>query len=170
MPISSKSYPPLALLDETQTYISERDQGSAPFLQKSLERTARESQFLEVYWTALLPHGHAFPPQAARYSTTSWTSAIQDLYHQDSLVRLVLLANALTLTAQRTEHPSLVVQGRRLYGMSLQAIARSLQDKKRPNWGRMLGASGLLASYEVAFTHVFPLALLFASRSDLSQY
>ncbi|KAJ9607131.1 hypothetical protein H2200_008203 [Cladophialophora chaetospira] len=129
---------------------SVQDQISAPMLlEKSLERTAREVKYLEVYWTSLLPHGQAFPPQAARYSTTRWTSAIQDLYHKDPLVRVVLLANALTRTAQRIEDPSLMVQGRRLYGLSLQAVARSLLDKKRQDSGRILAASGLLTSYEL---------------------
>jgi hypothetical protein len=164
---SSSFRPPFALLDVTQTHVPAPYQLSAPVLEKSLERTACESKYLEVYWTSLLPHGQAFPPQAAHYSTTSWTSAIQDLYHEDSLVRVILLANALTLTAQRTEHPSLIMQGRRLYGLSLQGMARSLLDKRQKNWGKILAACGLLTSYEVTLTCVFPMASWFDWRSDL---
>lgn len=135
---SSSSFPPsFASLDLSRIHVSVQDQLSDPVLEKSLERTACESKYLEVYWTSLLPHGQAFPPQAARYSTTSWTSAIQDLYHEDPLVRVVLLANALTLTAQRTEPPALIVQGRLLYGLSL-------QDKKRRNCGRILAGGQTL--------------------------
>lgn len=149
--------PPLALLDTTRAHVSAQNQPSAPVLRRSLERTACESKYLELYWTSLLPHGQTFPPQAALYSTTSWTSAIQDLYHVDPLVRVVLLANALTLAAQRTESPSLIVQGSRLYSLSLQAMSRSLLDKKRRNWGRMLASCGLLASFEVIFACSFPM-------------
>lgn len=157
-------------LDATPTHVSLQDRVSSPVLERSLERTACESRCLEAYWTCLLPHGQAFPSQAACYSTTKWTSAIQDLYHQDSLVRVVLLANALTLTAQRTKIPSLMVQGRRLYGLSLQMIARSLRDKNQRDWARILASSGLLAGYEVAFPCLRPLSLWFHSRSDLSPH
>lgn len=161
---SSSSPQPFALLGITQTHVPAQYHLSTPVLEKSLERTACESKYLELYWTSLLPHGQAFPPQAARYSTTSWTRAIQDLYNDDSLVRVVLLANALTLTAQRTESPSLIVKGRHFYGLSLQAMSRSLLDKKQLNWGRILAACGLLASYEVAFT--CPMVPCFDSTSD----
>lgn len=133
-----------------QTCGSAQHQTQTTVLVKSLERTARESQYLEVYWTSLLPHGQAFPPQAARYSTTSWTGAIQDLYHKDPLVRIVLLANALTLTAQQIKHPPLMVQGGRLYSMALRLIAQSLLDTQRHNVSGVLAASGLLASYEAS--------------------
>ena len=153
----------LAWVDESQTCGSAHHQLLAPIWEKSLERTARECQYLEVYWTSLLPHGQAFPPQAARYSTTSWTSAIQDLYYKDPLVRVVLLANALTLTAQHTNHLSLMMHGGRLYNLSLRLIARSLLDKRRQNTGGTLAASGLLASYEVG-----SVAFCFCTLPDLT--
>ena len=137
-------------MNESQPRGSEHHQLLAPIWEKSLERTARECQYVEVYWTSLLPHGQAFPTQAAHYSTTSWTSAVQDLYHKDPLVRIVLLANALTLTAQLSKQPLLMVQGWRLYSMSLRLIARSLLDKRRQNTCGVLAASGLLASYEAS--------------------
>lgn len=133
----------------SQLRVSAEDQLPNPVLRRSLEHSALEAKYLGFFWTSLLPYGQAFPSQAAQYSTTSWTSAVQDLYHKDPLVRLVLLANALTATAQRIKQQSLILQGRRLYGLSLQQVARSLADKKRQDWGKILAASGLLASYEV---------------------
>lgn len=118
-------------------------------LQRSLERTALESNYLNIYWTSLLPHGHAFPPQAGHYSTTRWTDATQDLYHEDPLVRNALLANALSRVAQKTGDLSLMAQGWRLYGISLQTLAHLLRDRNMQDWGRTLAVSGLLASYEV---------------------
>lgn len=149
--------------------ISARDYCSAPLwsesiqvpaLQRTFERTALESKYLEIYWTSLLPHGHAFPPQAGHYSTTRWTGATQDLYHKDPFVHNALLANALSLTAQKTKDPSLMAQGWRLYGVSLQALARSLRAKNTQDWGRTLAASGLLASYEVGIAHTVLHALV----------
>lgn len=71
-------------------------------------------------------------------------------------MRATLLANALTLTGQRSGEPGLRQYGCRLYGSSLQAVARSLVDKKRRDWGGILAAFALLAAYEVNFTSLFP--------------
>lgn len=135
-------------------------------LQRTLERTALESKYLEIFWTSLLPHGHAFPAQAGHYSTTRWTGATQDLYQEDSLVRNTLLANALSRVAQKNEDPSLMAQGWRLYGISLQTLAHLLRDRKIRDWGRTLAVSGLLASYEVGHPCLI-LKVLFDSSADL---
>lgn len=165
-----------ASLEGSPTHTSARDNLPArfrtrspqpPLLKRSLESTALESKYLEIYWTSLLPHGQAFPPQAGRYSTTRWTDAIQDLYHEDPLVRTALLANAVSLMAQTTENPSLMAQGWRLYGFSLQATARSLTGGKLQGWGRALALSGLLASYEVVTACTSPKMVWFDLSTDL---
>ncbi|KAK5064776.1 hypothetical protein LTR84_000610 [Exophiala bonariae] len=53
------------------------------------------------------------------------------------------------MAAQHSEDTSRMVQGRRLYGLSLRAMERSLLNKKQQNWSKILVASGLLASYEL---------------------
>lgn len=118
-------------------------------LHPSLERAAHESKSLELFWNCLLPHGKTFPAQAALFSTTSWTGAVHNLSCRNTLVRVALLANAFGLAGQLSGQPSLTVQGWRLYGWSLQAVARTLLDRGKSDWGETLAASGLLASYEV---------------------
>ncbi|KAI1322411.1 hypothetical protein F5Y16DRAFT_404513 [Xylariaceae sp. FL0255] len=144
----STSFAPVNAV-QTYAYVSAQGQISSPVLHTSLERTAHETKCLEVYWTSLLPYGQAFPPQAASYSTTGWTGAIQELYQRNPLVRTVLLASGLTLTAQRTGCQSLMAQGRRLYGSSLQMMAYFLEHKKLRHWDSILAASGALAGYEL---------------------
>lgn len=136
---------------KAQSRVPELSHVTPSFAQKSFDRTARECKCLEVYWTSLLPHGQMFPSEAARYSTTSWTKAVQDIYRQDPLVRVVLLSNAFTLAAEHAQHEriSLDVQARRLYGLALQMMTQSLLHQKRQDFARLLAAAGLLASYEV---------------------
>ncbi|EXJ69487.1 uncharacterized protein A1O5_07523 [Cladophialophora psammophila CBS 110553] len=121
-------------------------------LERSLGRTALEIKYLDFYWTTLLPNGQPFTPRAARYSTTSWTGVVQDLGQRQGLVHLALLTNALGLLGQVSGQQSTIMQGWRLYGRSLQALAKSIPAKSQEAGDGLLAASGLLAAYELIQT------------------
>ena len=121
-------------------------------LERSLERTAFESRYCELYWASLLPNGEAFSPRAARYSTAGWTGVVQDLSHRDDMVRLALLANALRLLGQHSGQESIMIEGCRMYGRSLQLLALSLPAAGPETRDKLLTTSLMLAQYEVRLT------------------
>ncbi|KIW93483.1 uncharacterized protein Z519_06088 [Cladophialophora bantiana CBS 173.52] len=118
-------------------------------LERSLGCTALERKYLDFYWTTLLPNGQPFTPRAVRYSTTSWTGVVQDLGQRQGLVHLALLTNALGLLGQVSGQQPIIMQGWRLYGRSLQALAKSIPAKGQEGSDGLLAASGLLRAYEV---------------------
>ncbi|OAP63364.1 hypothetical protein AYL99_02591 [Fonsecaea erecta] len=109
---------------------------SLVLLEQSLGRPAVETKYLEFYWTALLPNGQPFPPRAARYSTTSWTGVVQDL----------------CLLGQVSGQQQITMLGWRLYGRSLQALAKSISANGHERNDGLLAASALLAGYELIQT------------------
>jgi hypothetical protein len=125
-------------------------------LERSLECTALESKYFEVYWASLLPNGQAFTPQAAQYSTTGWMGVVQDLCQRDEAVRLALLTNALGVVGQHSGQQPMIVEGWRMYGRSLQMLAKSLPARSQEGSDKLLAASGLLAAYEVCMS-ILPL-------------
>lgn len=124
-------------------------QTASVMLERSLERVALESKYFEIYWDSLLPNGQAFTPLAAQYSTTSWIGVVQDLCQNDDAVRLALLTNALELVGQYVGQQAMIIEGWRMYGRSLQMLAKSLPASSQEGSDNLLAASGLLAAYEV---------------------
>lgn len=128
-------------------------------LDRALERTASESRYNEVFWTSFLPNGQGFSPRAARYSTAGWFGTVQGLCQRSESVRLALLANSLGTVGQATGQQQLVVEGWRMYGCSLQVLARSLAVMSREKSDELHATCCLLAQYQVR-PSIWPLQLL----------
>lgn len=146
-------YSPLTSID---SYRGSRDIGQPARLGKPpsllkhcLESSAWESKYFEVYWTSLLPNGQVFSPQATQYSTAGWSGVVQDLCYQDNLVRQALLANAIGLLGHHSGQHSIVMEGWRAYGRSLQMLSRSLLSMSQENHDKILATTMLLKQYQV---------------------
>ena len=146
-------YSPLTSID---SYRGSRDTGQparlgdpSPLLKHCLESSAWESKCFEVYWTFLLPNGQVFSAPATQYSTAGWSGVVQDLCHQDNLVRQALLANALGLLGHRSGQHSIAIEGWRAYGRSLQMLSRSLSSMSQDNHASIFATVLLLKQYQV---------------------
>ena len=117
--------------------------------ERSLDRSASESNHVGFYWTSLLPNGQVYSAQATRYSSLGWAGVVQDLWHQHDLVRLALLANALGLLGQHSGQQAMIMEGWRMYGRSLQLLAKLLPAMSKDKADILCTTSMLLAQYEV---------------------
>ena len=154
MQLYSKKVLTIALVDAQK---QNRDMGQpaclgtpAILLEQCLETSAWDSKYFEVYWTSLLPNGQAVSPRAAQYSTAGWSGVVQELCHQDSLVRQALLANALGLLAHHSGQHSIVMEGWRAYGRSLEMLSQSLSCMSQDSHAKMLATAMLLKQFQVS--------------------
>lgn len=74
---------------------------------------------------------------------------MQGLCERHSLVRLAVVANALSLLGDQSGQGFIVVQAWHVYGRSLEILARSLPAMNDTNGDELLATSILLAQYEV---------------------
>ena len=118
-------------------------------LQHSLDRTALESKYMEIFWTSILPNGEAASLQAARHSNFGWIRVVQDLCNRDTLVRLGLLTNVVGLIGQDTGQRSMLMASWCMYGSLLQTMARLLAVISQERNERLLVITMLIARYEV---------------------
>ena len=124
--------------------------------QKSLERTSLESKYFETFWTSLLPNGEPFSPQAAALSPLGWTCIVPSLCTSDDLVRLALLANATGLLGQHSGEQALIVEGWRMYGRAMHALAALIPAASQERNDRLQVASKLMAQFEVCSVYLDP--------------
>ena len=108
-----------------------------------------ESKSFEIYLASFLPNGQPFPREAARYSTFGWTGVIGDICQQNPLVRHAVFACALAILGQQNGQLSMTVNGCRMYGKSLQALAQSILTMRQERSDTLHITSKLLAQYEV---------------------
>ncbi|KAJ9637379.1 hypothetical protein H2204_004803 [Knufia peltigerae] len=118
-------------------------------LEQSLGSVAFQSQCLDNFWSSLLPNSREFPKSASNYSTAGWTRIVQGLCERHSLVRLAVVANALSLLGDQSGQGFIVVQAWHVYGRSLEILARSLPAMNDTNGDELLATSILLAQYEL---------------------
>ncbi len=80
---------------------------------------------------------------------------VPGLCQRDKLVRLALLTNALGVLGEQSGQPSVTLEGWRVYGKTLQTLARSPPAQCNEKADQFLITSQLLSQYEVCRARVF---------------
>jgi hypothetical protein len=108
-----------------------------------------------LFWEAYFPHGRSVPPNLARTHSCGWTEVAQRLCTKNESVRLALLANALRTVGSRDGKPWVVMEGLKLYSLSLRKLVASLRTLDKSNHDSLLITAKLLGTFEVRFVLKF---------------
>lgn len=133
-------------------YAGQPDTDVTIVLRDSLAQTAREIKYLGAFWSAYLPNGRAFSPQAAKLSTGGWTGALARLYDSEPTLRLAALATSASVLGGQVDDTHLKIKGLQTYSLALQEMSIALQDPIRATGDGLLAAVRLMEFYEVKST------------------
>jgi hypothetical protein len=118
-------------------------------LPSTLARSAYENKYHGLFWEDYLPHGRAFTPEVAQFTTGKWIDAVHELFLAEPTLRMALLAMSLCSTGRRDGSKWMTEEGVRAYGRALHEMTRALELPTRAKSDGLLAAVRLLGIFEV---------------------
>lgn len=121
-------------------------------LQRSVDRTAVESQCRSIFWDLYMPQGDASVRDAFILRCghpMNWAEVIRDVSNHDRSLEDAFSALSISRVGQGNKDIRLVHESTKLYGKALKELQGALFDPKRMFSNQVLMACMLLGLYEV---------------------
>ncbi|KAK5170216.1 uncharacterized protein LTR77_004802 [Saxophila tyrrhenica] len=116
--------------------------------QRSLSRTAWETQWAGQFWTHFLPQEDPSTVFVGNVRIVPWMGAVMDMAAKDATARMALNAVAFTIIGRAKSDQSLVRESTRLYSVAIRETSRALQDVNKARSDEILACCKILALYE----------------------
>ncbi|KAM5376399.1 hypothetical protein ACJZ2D_005453 [Fusarium nematophilum] len=116
-----------------------------------LVRSAREQLYLGHFWSAMLPGGRMFSPEAATMSSVGWTRLVGEFYDSEPSLRYVSLASAMAALAAQNQDHSMRLRALQTYNASVCELGRRLAQRRPDRQESLIVTARLMASFDLVF-------------------